>query len=107
MTALAQRTCRPVPPGTPPLSESQIRQWLAELPGWEIRDGQLTKTFAFPDYYQTTAFLNATAWVSHRQDHHPEILLGYNRITLRYSTHSVKGLSENDFICAARVEALL
>jgi 4a-hydroxytetrahydrobiopterin dehydratase len=53
------------------------------------------------------AFVNATAWVSHREDHHPDLEVGYNEVTMRYSTHSVGGLSENDFICAAKINALL
>ena len=53
------------------------------------------------------AFVNATAWISHRENHHPDIELGYNRVTLRYTTHAANGLTENDFICAAKVDALL
>jgi 4a-hydroxytetrahydrobiopterin dehydratase len=106
MPSLAERSCSPIPAGTPPLAEAKIREYLRELPGWSIDNGQLTKTFSFKNYYETTAFLNATAWISHRQDHHPDIALGYNKLTMRYSTHTVKGLSENDFICAAKVEAL-
>jgi len=100
-------SCKPLPPGTPPLADARIRALLEELPGWSIQNGKLTKTFSFRNYYETTAFLNATAWISHRQDHHPDIELSYNKLTLRYDTHSIGGLSENDFICAARVEALL
>lgn len=105
-TPLNQRSCRPVQPGSPPLSESQVQQYLAELPGWSIQGGKLAKTFSFKDYYETTAFANATFWVSHQQDHHPDIELSYNRLVIRYDTHSIGGLSENDFICAARVEQL-
>ena len=68
---------------------------------------QLRRSFRFGDYYQTIAFVNALAWVAHREDHHPDLEVGYNRCTVRYSTHSVGGLSENDFICAARIDALV
>ncbi len=67
---------------------------------------QLRRSFRFRDYYQTIAFVNALAWVAHREDHHPDLEVGYNRCTVRYSTHSVGGLSENDFICAVRIDLL-
>ena len=104
---LTDQSCKPLPPGTPALNESQIRDLLKELPGWSVQIGKLTKAFSFNDYYETIAFLNATAWISHRQDHHPEIELSYNKLTIRYETHSIGGLSINDFLCAARVEALM
>jgi 4a-hydroxytetrahydrobiopterin dehydratase len=89
------------------LSPDQIQQKLPTVPGWQITDGELTRTFKFKNYHESMAFVNATAWVSHAQDHHPDIELGYNTVKMRYSTHSVGGLSENDFICAARINALL
>jgi 4a-hydroxytetrahydrobiopterin dehydratase len=104
---LDQRSCRPLTPGSPPLTDAQARQFLSELPGWSVEGGKLTKTFSFKDHYQTTAFANAIFWISHRQDHHPDLSIGYNKLTVRYDTHSIGGLSDNDFICAARVEALL
>ncbi|EGQ63942.1 pterin-4-alpha-carbinolamine dehydratase, partial [Acidithiobacillus sp. GGI-221] len=63
--------------------------------------------FRFKNFYETMAFVNAVAWISHREDHHPDLELGYNRCVVHYSTHAIGGLSENDFICAARVDALL
>jgi len=76
---------------------------------WSLsEDGQVIKrTFRFKNYYQTIAFVNALAWVAHRQDHHPDLEVGYNRCVVNFSTHSVGGLSENDFICAARIDALV
>ena len=76
------------------------------LPGWELVGGEIAKTYRFADYHRTIAFVNAVAWVAHREDHHPDLEVGYNRCRVRYSTHSVGGLSENDFACAAKVEAL-
>ena len=71
-------------------------------------DGQIIqRSFRFKNYYQTIAFVNALAWVAHQQDHHPDLEVGYNRCVVHYSTHSVGGLSENDFICAARIDALV
>lgn len=104
--SLADRQCKHIPEGTPPLSDSAARELLAQLPGWSIDGGKLTKTFSFANHYETTAFMNAVVWISHRQDHHPDVSLGYNKVTIRYDTHTMKGLSENDFICAGRVERL-
>jgi 4a-hydroxytetrahydrobiopterin dehydratase len=67
----------------------------------------ISRTFRFRNYYQTLAFVNALAWIAHGEDHHPDLEVGYNRCLVRYSTHTVNGLSENDFICAARIDALL
>ena len=103
---LAQKRCVPCEKGTPPLGDEQVRALLAEIPGWERRGGEIAKTFSFKNYYETMAFVNAAAWVSHREDHHPDLEVGYNKCRARYSTHSVGGLSENDFICAAKLEAL-
>ena len=69
-------------------------------------NGSMQRSFRFKNYYQTISFVNALAWIAHQQDHHPDLEVGYNRCLVRYSTHSVGGLSENDFICAARIDAL-
>jgi 4a-hydroxytetrahydrobiopterin dehydratase len=105
-TSLKERHCTACKPGTPKLTQQQIDLLIGELSGWKHQDGQIAKTFNFKDYHHTMAFVNAVAWVAHRQDHHPDMEVGYNRCTVHYSTHSVGGLSENDFICAARVDAL-
>src|SRR4051812_29401320 len=109
MTAcdLAHKTCKPCEGGVSPLVPSEITALLGQLKGWEFRDGVITRTYEFKNYYQTMAFVNAVAWISHREDHHPDMDVGYNHCLVRYSTHAVKGLSENDFICAAKVGALL
>jgi 4a-hydroxytetrahydrobiopterin dehydratase len=104
---LLMMTCRPLPPGTPPLTGHDLEHKLSHAEGWEIADGSLAKTFQFEDHYQTMAFVNAVAWISHREDHHPEMVVGYNRCSVRYSTHSIGGISENDFICSAKVDHLV
>ena len=104
---LAAKSCKACEGDVKPLDDEQIAQLLGKVPGWERIAGQIVKTFRFKNYYETTAFINATAWISHREDHHPDIDLGYNTARIRYSTHSVGGLSENDFICAAKIESLL
>ena len=90
------------------LSEARIRELLPEVPGWELaEDGHaLTRTFRFADYYRTMAFVNALAFMANREDHHPDLGVHYDSCVVRYSTHDVGGLSENDFICAAKADAL-
>lgn len=91
------------------LSEARVRELLPDVPGWELAEQgrALIKTFTFPDYYRTMAFVNALAYMAHREDHHPDLGVHYNRCVVRYSTHDVDGLSENDFICAAKTERLI
>jgi 4a-hydroxytetrahydrobiopterin dehydratase len=93
--------------GTPPLAGHDLEHMLSHAEGWEIDDGWLGKTFLFADHYQVIAFVNAVAWVSHREDHHPQMVLGYDTCSVRYQTHAIGGLSENDFICAAKVDHLV
>ena len=101
---LAHRRCRD---DAGALNEAQCARYLARLAGW-VRDGaRLERCLSFRDHYEAVAFVNAVAWISHREDHHPEITLGYRDVRITYWTHSVNGLSENDFICAAKVDSLL
>lgn len=110
---LAQAHCIPRRGSEHRLSQARLAELLPELPLWELagdpdsRHGQaLTRTFEFADYYETIAFVNALAYIAHREDHHPDLCVHYNRVAVRYSTHDVGGLSENDFICAAKADAL-
>lgn len=103
---LVRKKCAPCEGGVAPMTDVEIGRMLKGLQGWAFKDGTVQKTFEFKNYYQTTAFVNATAWISHREDHHPDIMLGYNKCTVAYSTHAIKGISENDFICAAKIDAL-
>jgi 4a-hydroxytetrahydrobiopterin dehydratase len=107
---LATRRCAPCAKGTPPLGAEQAATLLHQLQAdWTLAtdNGSISRTFRFRDYYQTLAFVNALAWIAHSADHHPDLEVGYNRCLVRYRTHAVGGLSENDFICAARIDALL
>ena len=74
---LLMMACRPLAPGTPPLSGHDLEHKLSHAEGWEIEDGSLTKVFQFENHYQAMAFANAVAWISHREDHHPEMTVGY------------------------------
>jgi 4a-hydroxytetrahydrobiopterin dehydratase len=97
--------CRPLE-GHAAMSAAQVAEQLAVLPDWRLLDGALTRTYRFTDYYDTISFVNALAWMIHREDHHPDLLVGYNRCEVRFSTHSVGGISENDFIGAAKADAI-
>jgi 4a-hydroxytetrahydrobiopterin dehydratase len=107
---LRSRHCTPCREGTPPLAPEAAKALLAKLDAdWRLaEDGEaLTRTLTFRDYHQVMEFVNALAWISHREDHHPDLSVHYSKVVVRYSTHSVGGLSDNDFICAAKLDALL
>ena len=91
----------------PALTQNKVDSLLQQLDGWMQYDRIIGKTFEFKNYYQTMAFVNAMAWLSHREDHHPDMSVSYNKCHVEYTTHAINGLSENDFICAAKVDALL
>jgi 4a-hydroxytetrahydrobiopterin dehydratase len=103
---LRRSKCAPCEGGAAPLTDAQIRPYLKGLPGWSLENGAITKTYRFRNYYETMAFVNACAWISHREDHHPDLLVGYNQCKVSYATHAIGGLSTNDFICAAKVDGL-
>lgn len=103
---LGNLRCKPCAAGMQPLAQPQIDSLMQQLEGWQQYDHLISKTYHFKDYYQTIAFVNAIAWMSHHEDHHPELTVTYNSCHVEYSTHAVHGLSENDFICAAKVDAL-
>jgi 4a-hydroxytetrahydrobiopterin dehydratase len=104
---LTSKKCQACEGAAGKLSPDAITDLLKQTPGWNLINGELRRTFKFKNYYESTAFVNATAWISHRENHHPDIELGYNQVTMRYSTHSAGGLTENDFICAAKANALM
>ena len=103
---LASGRCKPCEGGVAPLKDQEIRNLLKQVPGWEHANGRIAKSYSFKNYYQTMAFVNAAAWISHREDHHPDITVGYNQCRVEYWTHAIGGLSENDFICAAKLDKL-
>ena len=104
--ALHELTCGPIAAGHA-LAPDQWPPMLAQLKGWVVLDGVLQKSFRFSGFHHTMAFVNAVAAIAHAQDHHPEMTVGFGRCTLHWSTHSVAGLSINDFICAAKADALV
>lgn len=110
MSDLSSKHCKPCEGGVPALDLAATMTLKAQLdPRWKlVREGKAIQArFEFDNYWQTTAFVNAVAWIAHSQDHHPDIRFGYRECTVDYSTHAVDGLTENDFICAAKIDALL
>jgi 4a-hydroxytetrahydrobiopterin dehydratase len=105
-TSLKNRHCKPLEGGSA-MNDADVRATLSQVPGWALASGALEKRYDFADYHRTMAFVNAVAWIAHAEDHHPDLAVGYSRCTVRFATHSVGGISMNDFICAAKVDALL
>jgi 4a-hydroxytetrahydrobiopterin dehydratase len=106
MNDLTNRKCKPCESGVEPLKPAEVENLLKQLEGWGLADGAIAKTFSFKNHYQTLAFVNAAAWISHREDHHPDMTVGYNTCRVAYTTHAINDLSVNDFICAAKVDKL-
>lgn len=107
MDELSRKHCRACEGGVPPLDEDQARDYLSRTPGWALDGQAISRDFCFKDYCATIAFVNAVAWIAHREDHHPDLDVGYRHCRVRYTTHALGGLSENDFICAAKVNRLV
>ena len=109
MSDLKQQRCAPCEGGVAALDRPAAEAMLHQTPGWTLNPNgkEISRSFNFKNYYETMAFVNAVAWVSHREDHHPDLEVTYKRCHVRYSTHAVKGLSANDFICAAKVNDLI
>ena len=108
LVPLSQAHCTPRKGQEARLAEASVRELLAQVPEWELAESghALVRTFSFPDYHRTLSFVNALAHVANREDHHPDLSVHYDRCVVRFSTHDVGGLSENDFICAAKADAL-
>ena len=106
---LAQAHCIPRRGSEHRLPEAQIREFHQQVPEWQVAADQrsITRTFKFADYYRTMAFVNSLAMIAHREDHHPDLSVHYDRCAVNFNTHDVGGLSENDFICAAKADALI
>jgi 4a-hydroxytetrahydrobiopterin dehydratase len=106
MNELARKKCVPCEGGVDPLGPQQVGPLLKGLSGWSLEGAMITKTFKFRNYFETMAFVNAAAWVSHREDHHPDLVVKWGECKVSYVTHAINGLSENDFICEAKLDAL-
>jgi 4a-hydroxytetrahydrobiopterin dehydratase len=106
---LAARKCRPCEGGVAPLARGAAEGLLSKLQrGWSLdAAGQrIRREFAFRDFYRTMSFVNAIAHVANIEDHHPDLEVGYNYCRVVFTTHAIQGLSENDFICAAKIDQI-
>ncbi len=109
MTDLVDRKCVPCEGGIAPLSPAECAKYHARLaPGWTLaaQSRRLSREFSFKDFYRTMSFVNAIAHIANVEDHHPDLEVGYNYCRVHYTTHAIGGLSENDFICAAKIDRL-
>ncbi|MBB70895.1 MAG: 4a-hydroxytetrahydrobiopterin dehydratase [Legionellales bacterium] len=105
---LTQKRCLPCEGGVPALDMDAATRMLEQVEEWDLKESgkEIVRSFHFKNYYETMAFVNAIAWMAHNENHHPDIELSYNHALVRYSTHAIGGLSENDFICAAKVDKI-
>ncbi len=101
---LLASSCRDVT--GPALAPTDIAAQLSVLDQWALRSGAIARTYRFKDFHATIDFINALAVMIHREDHHPDLHVGYNQCEVRYSTHSVSGISDNDFISAAKADVI-
>ena len=107
MTDFAERKCKPCEGGVEPLNESEALAAIAQLhSGWKLSDDgkSITRVIEFPAYSRTIAFTNAVAWIATVEGHHPELTVNYGQLTISYQTTAIGGLSDNDFICAAKID---
>jgi 4a-hydroxytetrahydrobiopterin dehydratase len=109
MNDLTTRHCVPCEGGVEPLDAPRAAELLKSLDGWAADQStkHISRVFEFKNFHRTMEFVNALAWIAHREDHHPDLEVGYKRCKVTYSTHAIGGLSDNDFICAAKIDALL
>lgn len=109
MNDLTQKKCQACEGGIPALSAEEAKKLHAQVhEEWQLNADatQITRVFKFKGFYKTMAFVNAVAWIANRELHHPDLEVSYNQCVVHFTTHAVEGLTENDFICAAKVDAL-
>jgi 4a-hydroxytetrahydrobiopterin dehydratase len=106
---LTDRHCKPCEGDVAPMARSEAEATMNEVPGWQLaQDGNsIHRRFEFKGFYKCMSFINAMAWVANAENHHPDFSAGYNFCEVTFTTHAIDGLSENDFICAAKINALL
>ena len=107
---LSSQKCKPCEGGVPPLNASAANELLQALhSGWQISgDGKwITRRFEFTQFTATMGFVNAVAWIAESEGHHPDLEVSYRYCVVKWTTHAIDGLSENDFICAAKVDRLI
>ena len=103
---LTQKKCVPCEAGMPPLEEAKVNELLKEIPAWSLKEGHLYKKFKFKDFVEAMKFVNAVAGIAEQEGHHPDFSVHYSRVEIELWTHAIKGLSENDFILAAKIDEI-
>ncbi|MBS3055647.1 MAG: 4a-hydroxytetrahydrobiopterin dehydratase [Candidatus Aenigmarchaeota archaeon] len=103
---LSEKKCVPCEGGVAPFTEKQAKEYLSQVKNWELDGNHIEKTFRFEDFVQAMRFVNKVAEIAEQEDHHPDIKIKYNKVELELWTHSIKGLSENDFILAAKIDEI-
>jgi 4a-hydroxytetrahydrobiopterin dehydratase len=110
MSSLTEKRCKPCEGGIAPIQQAEAEKMMSKLaPGWVLStegSASLRREFKFKDFYRTMSFVNALAHVANIEDHHPDLEVGYNYCRIAYATHAIGGLSQNDFICAAKIDLL-
>ena len=106
MEDLTQKTCKACEGGVPPLTEDQAEEYLKQTPGWTLKDNAISKKFEFENFKETMIFVNKVADIAEQEGHHPDMKVSYSNVVIDLTTHSIKGLSENDFILAAKINKI-
>lgn len=104
---LKDRSCVPCRGGIAPLSREKAEAYLQETPDWQLESNKITREFTFKDFKSAMAFVNNVAKIAEDQGHHPDIQIHWNKVALSLYTHKINGLHENDFILAAKIDALV
>lgn len=105
-TALSEKKCKPCEGGIPPLDKGQSQVLLKQLRGWQLEEKKIAKQYQFKDFKRAMRFVNAVAEMAESEGHHPDIFIQYDKVKLTLWTHAAGGLTENDFILAAKVDSL-
>lgn len=103
---LTQKKCVPCESGTPPMKDNEINEFLKKISGWTLKDGHLYKKFKFADFKQAMKFITSVARIAEQEGHHPDFSVHYNKVEMEIWTHAINGLSENDFILAAKIDGI-
>jgi 4a-hydroxytetrahydrobiopterin dehydratase len=108
MVELEKIRCVGCEGGIPALTSKEVNELMTQIKSWSVSDDQtfIYRHYEFKGFYKTMAFVNAVAWIANQENHHPDMEVGYNYCRIKYTTHAVKGLTQNDFICAAKINLL-
>lgn len=108
MTNLTEMKCVSCEGGVPTLTPEEVKKYLKLTPEWQVNEDStiISRLFKFKGYYKTIAFVNALAWIANQEGHHPDLEVSFDKCLVKFTTHAINGLSDNDFICAAKVDKL-